>query len=1131
MQSSGVSQPDTAPVSPEVPSTRPGRTSLEGWNRGLPVWVGRIVTLGGVWSLLSLVLHQWRWPRAIDMVFAIVGVPVAPSLFVAALLMVLGGALRRRMRAAWISAAVLEALIAFVAGAGFLYNIKHFDDLAVIGHQADRLHLIPLAVTSVVSLIVLVGLWLVRRYFTARLRRGSVQMAVIVLVVGLILATAITFGLISVFPGEITGIENRLIFSVRVTIGFNRLSRPVADGIYGPHWIAVVSGGLATIALMAAIGAFLRSARRREFLSAQDELTLRGLLARHGERDSLGYFATRRDKSVVFGPDHGAAVTYRTVYSVSLASGDPIGAVHLWPAAIDRWIAEAHEHGWFPAVVGATEEGARAYVDAGLKAIPLGDEAVVDADEFRIDDRSMRPVKRGMVRVREAGYTLTVRHHDEIPAEEMAEIEQLAEAWRGDEPDRGFAMALNRLGERVDGRCVMVVARDGEGRIRGLQSYVPWGIRGLSLDLMRRDRTAVNGTTEALVCALMAAAPDLGIRRVSLNFAVFRSVFSSAEAIGAGPLVRLREAVLSFASRFWQIESLYRSNAKYLPEWTPRYLCFDSNLTLLRVGLAAGTAEGFLPGPALVTSRSDHDTVTFGGERMHFIDAALAQERTALAPARPIRRQTQQQKVRQAKAAVLVEQGIPAYPVEVPRSTSVAAVTATHTGLEAGGRTGETVSITGRVRARRNLGGVLFAVVEENGHTIQALLETGHTPDAERDRWRRTVDIGDRVSVTGEVGASDRGELSVLVDSWVMAAKCLRPLPDARAGFSDPDARVRQRYLDLIVNRDSMEMLHARSRAVAAIRRSFMDRGFLEVETPMLQAVHGGATARPFRTHINAYDMDLYLRIAPELSLKNLCVGGMGRIFELNRNFRNEGADATHNPEFTSVEAYEAYGDYNSMRELTRSLIIEVATAVHGEPVAIRPTADGRGTERVRIDGNWPVVTVHHAVSAATGTSLTSTSSLEEVREVCRLHGVHAPSALTAGELVMELYEALVEKQTTMPTFYTDFPLETSPLTREHRDDPRLSERWDLVAWGAELGTAYSELIDPVEQRRRLEAQSLKAAQGDPEAMEVDEAFLTALEYAMPPTGGLGLGVDRLVMMLTGANIRATLAFPFVRPS
>jgi lysyl-tRNA synthetase class 2 len=298
------------------------------------------------------------------------------------------------------------------------------------------------------------------------------------------------------------------------------------------------------------------------------------------------------------------------------------------------------------------------------------------------------------------------------------------------------------------------------------------------------------------------------------------------------------------------------------------------------------------------------------------------------------------------------------------------------------------------------------------------------------------------------------------------------------------------------------------------------------VETPVLQAVHGGANARPFVTRSNAYDMRLYLRIAPELYLKRLAVGGVAKVFELGRTFRNEGVDATHNPEFTMLEAYEAYGDYTTMREVTRELVVAAAVAAHGAPVLRRPD----GTE-VDLSGGWPVLTVHDAVARALGEPVTPDTPRDELRALAARAKVPLNPGWDRGHVLLELYERLVEEQTGAPTFYTDFPTEVSPLTRAHRKDPRLAERWDLVAYGAELGTAYTELIDPVEQRRRLTEQSLRAAGGDPEAMELDEDFLQALEYAMPPTGGLGLGVDRLVMLLTGRSIRETVPFPLVRPT
>ena len=384
---------------------------------------------------------------------------------------------------------------------------------------------------------------------------------------------------------------------MRISLGVEPASTEVGwNGQHGHHWIAALAGLLSALALISAALIFLRSARAKSYLTAQDELDLRRLLAQHGEHDSLGYFATRHDKSVIFTPDRSAAVTYRVLANVSLASADPIGPTSAWPAAIAGWLAEARSFGWFPAVLSASEQGAEAYVEAGLKALPIGDEAIIDVDTFTIEGPTMQPVRRAVRRVQRAGYSITVHRHGELTAEQFAELERRAEDWRGDETERGFSMALGRLGDPVDRNCVAVLARDADGELRGMLSMVPWGRRGLSLDLMRRSPEAENGLVEAMVTELVAQARDeLGIRAISLNFAMFRGVFSAAERVGAGPVVRVTSRILTYASRFWQIESLYRSNARYLPRWTPRYLCYDSSLTLTRVALAAGAAEGFLP--------------------------------------------------------------------------------------------------------------------------------------------------------------------------------------------------------------------------------------------------------------------------------------------------------------------------------------------------------------------------------------------------------------------------------------------------------------------------------------------------------------------------------------------------------
>ncbi len=1105
------------------------RDTPRGWHDHFVRFAGQVVTLAAFWSLISIPIRHWPWPDRVDDVFGLLNVPAGPSVFVAVLMFMLANALRRRLRAAMLLALVYQALVTVVQALVVAVALPHWQQLPTADVDTTRRDVVLLGIGAVLGGVIVVLLWLSRRAFAARLSRGARLRSLIVLAAGLATSVVVTFLLAEAFPGRLHGTGERVRWTLNASLDVG-LNTDTLHGHHGPHWVTVLAGLMSAVALLAAAWVFLRSARAKQFLGARDELAVRRLLLEGGEQDSLGYFATRRDKSVILAPDGRAAVTYRVVASVSLASADPIGRSTSWPDAIAAWLAEARQYGWFPAVLSASEPGAKAYVAAGLKALAIGDEAVIDVDGFSLDGRTMRPVRQAVTRVRRAGYTIRARRHGDIPPDELAGLEGCAQRWRGDDTERGFSMALNRLGDPADERCVMVTAHDCTGAVRGLLSFVPWGRRGLSLDLMRRDHGAENGLVEFMVTGLVDAAPELGVTRISLNFAMFRSVFSAAEQVGAGPVLRLTEAVLSLASKLWQLETLYRSNAKYLPRWVPRYLCYDSSLTLTRAAIASGMAEGFLPSVHPTPPRSAAERITLAdGAEVEFADAVRQQEEQLLRLPRPAQATGEQQRVRRDKIARLAAAGQPAYPVAVPRTCPVGGVRARHQGLPADHRTGERVSVTGRVRALRDFGGVCFAVLQDEGQALQAMLTASDTPAEARDLWRRAVDLGDQVSVTGEIVTSRRGELSVLVDDWAMAAKCLRPLPDAHAGLSDPDARVRQRYLDLLANPDAMRVLRARSVAVRALRDAFAARGFTEVETPMLQAVHGGATARPFRTHINAYDMDLYLRIAPELYLKRLCVAGMGKIFELNRNFRNEGADATHNPEFTSVEAYQAHADYVAMRELTRELVIDVAMAVHGAPVAIRPDAPD-GAHRVDLSLPWPVTPVHEAVSKACDTEVTPRTPARELREICGRYGVHSSTRAGPGELVLDLYEALVEKQTLYPTFYTDFPLETSPLTRTHRLDPALAERWDLVAFGAEIGTAYSELVDPIDQRERLTEQSMRAAAGDPEAMELDEAFLTALEYAMPPTGGLGIGVDRLVMMLTGTNIRATLAFPFVRP-
>lgn len=489
----------------------------------------------------------------------------------------------------------------------------------------------------------------------------------------------------------------------------------------------------------------------------------------------------------------------------------------------------------------------------------------------------------------------------------------------------------------------------------------------------------------------------------------------------------------------------------------------------------------------------------------------------------------EQMRVRREKLDRLRAAGVDPYPVGFPRTTTIADLRAEHPGLAPDTATGARAGVTGRVVLSRTGGKLCFATLRDGSGDLQVMLSLDKLGEERLAEWKRDIDLGDHVGVEGEVVTSRRGELSVMVDRWELTAKCLRPLPDKHKGLTDPEARVRQRYVDLIVNPEAREMLYLRSKVVRSIRRTYEDRGYTEVETPMLQPIHGGANARPFTTHINAYGIDLYLRIATELYLKRLVVGGAEKVFEINRNFRNEGADATHNPEFTALESYEAYGDYGTQAELTREIILNAARDALGTTV-VRGT-DAHGVEHeIDLAEPWSEVSVYPGISERLGEEVTPETSVEQLRKLADAAGVPYEQKWGHGQIVLEMIERLLEENAVAPTFIKDYPVEVSPLTRAHRSLPGVAEKWDLVIFGTEIATAYSELIDPVEQRARLTAQSLLAAGGDVEAMQLDEDFLRALEYAMPPTGGMGLGVDRLIMLLTGRNIRETVLFPLVKP-
>ncbi len=487
----------------------------------------------------------------------------------------------------------------------------------------------------------------------------------------------------------------------------------------------------------------------------------------------------------------------------------------------------------------------------------------------------------------------------------------------------------------------------------------------------------------------------------------------------------------------------------------------------------------------------------------------------------------EQMRIRREKRERLLAAGGEAYPVVVPRTHTLAEIRAAHPDLAADTATGQQAGVAGRVIFMRNTGKLCFAKLQEgDGTTLQAMISLNGVGADALAAWKADVDLGDMVFVHGEVISSRTGELSIMADSWSMASKSLRPLPVAHKEMNE-ESRVRQRYVDLILRPEAREMARTRVAVVRALRNALERRGFLEVETPMLQTLHGGAAARPFRTHSNALDMDLYLRIAPELFLKRCVVGGLERVFEINRNFRNEGADSTHSPEFAMLETYQAYGTYDDSARMIRELIQEVAREALGTEVVT--LADGSEYD---LSGEWTTVEMYPSLSESLGVEVTPETTVPELLALAEREGLEIPEGkgYGHGKLVEELWEHGYGDKLDKPTFVRDFPVETSPLTRQHRSRAGVTEKWDLYVRGFELATGYSELVDPVIQRERFVDQARLAAAGDDEAMVLDEDFLAAMEHGMPPTTGTGMGIDRLLMALTGLGIRETILFPIVRP-
>lgn len=1098
------------PPDPEVPDRRATLGRLAAIPRVLALVSGAFAMACLVWSVVPGLSGALRIPRDhLDQYY--LHAP-ATNLLWAAVAGLLAVGLSRRKRVAW--------------WAALLYQVSWLpvNLLDIIREQNPN---------AVLGLLVHIGVFTLliaaRTQFTARIRPCAPRPAATAFGTGLLAAGVAGGCVVQLFPGSLAEGAPRAMFVVSQLTG-GLVVRPGQLAGAAPFPTAFLVGLFGALVFAATAIVLVRTQRAEHALTEADEIALRELLNSPDPTGSTDYLATRRDREIVFSPNGRAAIGYRVESGVCLAMGDPLGARDCWPQAVESWQRYAKQFGWPVAVIGAGEAGMPVYRRAGLDAVAAGAEALLDTRTFALTTPELRPIRDTLTRLRKQGMTVRIRRHRDLGTAEFARLAVTAEQWRRTETERAYPLPLGRFGDRRDGDCLLVEALDAEDRVLGMLSLVPWGRAGATLELLRREPGTAEDITDLLIAEFALRAEQHGIEQVSLNFTVSRSVFEAVGRRGRpGPAHGIRAAAIALRdglqglplsfSHWWQLDQLYRSARRCQPRWATRYVMSAGPRDLPRIAVAAAFAEGLLPRPGgtagVFTHTGRHSAVP---ERTAVAPPATATTAAAdPAPAQDFR--PEQVRVRTDKLDRLAGTHIDPYPPPFPPTHTVAAARRVPRGT--------TVRISGRLLRLRDCGGVLFAVVRDWTSDIQLLLDRERLGSARCAEFGEHFDLGDLISVSGQVGYSRRGELSLLVADWRMLAKCLHPLPDKWHGLIDFEARMRRGYLDLMIDREARELLARRSAVLRALRDALHDGGFLEVGSPVLQPGPGTGTARSMRTHIDADNTDLHLRLGPEPALKRLCVGGVEKIFELGPSFRNTRASTRHLPEFTLLEAYEAHSDHQRMMTLCRQLVQQAALAANDSMVAMRPRPDG-SLEALDLSGEWRVRSLYEALAQETGTEITPDTRLPELRDLCEKADISCRPSWDHGRTVYALYQRLVAETTHEPTFYTDLPSSVAPLARPHRRRAGVAERWDLVAGGIELGTGRSELTDPVELRRRFAAQA-RSADGGQAITGLDEELLCALEHGMPPTGGLSLGVERVLMLLTGRTIRETQTFPLVR--
>ncbi|MCE5290585.1 MAG: bifunctional lysylphosphatidylglycerol synthetase/lysine--tRNA ligase LysX [Nocardiaceae bacterium] len=912
--------------------------------------------------------------------------------------------------------------------------------------------------------------------------------------------TAIGYGIIALAPGRLAA-QDQLWYAANRVVMFGLLPNSYDTGVV-TIGVDTALGALGAAAFLAVLAVVRLTQRTSNTLTEVDESAIQALIARSDVNDSLAYFSTRRDNSVVFAPSGKAAVAYRTGVGVSMAVGDPVGNQEAWPHAIEAWLEMCRNHNWIPAATGASKLGARAYRRAGLSTLRVASEAILNPTEFDLSAPEFKAIRLAGNRLRKQGLTVRVRRQADIAAAELAAVHKRAAQWADTHTERGFHRSLGRIGEPSDTESLLVEAV-GPGGPVAMMSLVPWGATGATVDLLCRDESAPGGITELMMSELVLASAALGLTRISFGFTDVDNTATSGMA-----------RIPLFLSRWWQQDSSRAANEQYRPKWVPRYVAYPAG-RVSRVSIASGVIEG---------RRRAASTFTSGRTRIDRSILADLLESPIPQPLPVLSRQPQRPehvRVRIDKLARLAEAGIPGYPPAYQPTHTIAAARDAVSGTR--------VRLTGRLLAWRDLGGLGFAKLRDATGDIQVMVDANRCGEDKAATFGSMFDLGDLIEVSGPIGRARKAEISLFAMDWRLVTKSLHPLPDRHKGLVSPEAKVRQRHVELATNPSAREVARARSVVLHSIRSSLAGWDYLEAETPILQSNSNGLNARSFRTQADVFGLELRLRTTPALQLKQLAIGGLERVYELGRSFADSGTSAQHNPEFTTLHAFEAHIGYGEMVTRCQEMVQQAALAVHGQALSFRQRYDGV-MRPFDIGGPWPVRTFYEAVSEAAGQPVNAGTTISTLRIMCETAGITPRHTWDEGRLAYALYERLVVARTELPTFYRDFPVTMAPMARALATDEDLAERCDLVAWGSILGSVHTELTDPLEQRRRLALEESRALAGDVDAIRANDAYLEALEFGMLPTAGLWLDVDRVITLITGRTVRESLAFPFVKP-